>query len=240
MKNTLSLIAVFLTTFALFAQNPYTVTDQDGEEITEGMIVTFNNHGIPDGSLDYTVTNNSDQDINMRIEFVSAVNADGTGFELCFGQCFIDLVVGQTVPNAPDFLTIPSGGSNLPGDHFAATVPATELQDYNFRFYLTDSEGVDIGNSLNFTYRYDPVLGLNDLRELGVEITSTVIFNDMEVYALEDMDMVIYNLQGQLINSQMLSTGNHKINMSYLSPQMYIVKFKTTEGISKTLKILKK
>ena len=62
----------------------------------------------------------------------------------------------------------------------------------------------------------------------------------MEVYALEDMDMVIYNLQGQLINSQMLSTGNHKINMSYLSPQMYIVKFKTTEGISKTLKILKK
>ena len=240
MKNITLQTLVYLLSFTLFAQNPYTVTYQDGEEITEGMIVTFNNHGIPDGSLDYTVTNNSDQDINMRIEFVSAVNADGTGFELCFGQCFIDLVVGQTVPNAPDFLTIPSGGSNLPGDHFAATVPATELQDYNFRFFLTDSEGVDIGNSLNFTYRYDPVLGLNDLRELGVEVTSTVIFNEMEVNTMEEMDMAIYNLQGQLINSQMLYSGNQIINMSYLSPQMYIVKFNPKEGVSKTLKIIKK
>ena len=240
MKNTIFVIAILLFTFAIHAQNPYTVTDHDGEEITEGMIITFNNHGIPDGSLDYTVTNNSDQDINMRIEFVSAVNADGTGFELCFGQCFIDLVVGQTVPNAPDFITIPSGGTNLDGDHFATTAPATELQDYNFRFYLTDSEGVDIGNSLNFTYRYDPVLGLNDLRELGVEITSTVIFNEMEVNTMEEMDMAIYNLQGQLINSQNLFSGNQIINLSYLSPQIYIVNFTTEEGISKTLKIIKK
>ena len=90
------------------------------------MIVTFNNHGIPDGSLDYTVTNNSDQDINMRIEFVSAVNADGTGFELCFGQCFIDLVVGQTSTKCSRFSYYPfrRNYSNLPGDHFAATVPS--------------------------------------------------------------------------------------------------------------------
>ena len=240
MKNTLLPIAVFLTTFALFAQNPYTITDHDGEEVTEGMVVTMNNFGVPAGSFDYFVTNDSDEDIYMRIEFVSAVNADGSGFELCFGQCFIDLVIGQSIPPAPNFVTIPAGETTPSGNHFAATIESTEVQDYNFRFYLTDSEGTDIGNDLNFTYRYDPILGSNDYRELGVSITSTVIFNDMEVYALEDMDMVIYNLQGQLINSQILSTGNHTINMSYLSPQMYIVKFKTTEGISKTFKILKK
>ena len=240
MKNTIFVIAILLFTFAIHAQNPFTITDHDGEEVTEGMVVTMNNFGVPAGSFDYFVTNDSDEDIYMRIEFVSAVNADGSGFELCFDQCYIDLEVGQSFPPAPNYVTIPSGETTPSGNHFATLIGGDEVQDYNFRFYLTDAEGNDIGNNLNFTYRYDSFLGLNDLRELGVEITSTVIFNDMEVYALEDMDMVIYNLQGQLINSQMLSTGNHTINMSYLSPQMYIVKFKTTEGISKTLKILKK
>ena len=240
MKNTIFVIAIFLITFATLAQNPYTVKDHDGLEITEGMVVTLNNFGVPNGSFDYFVTNDSDEDIYMRIEFVSAVNADGSGFELCFDQCFIDLVIGQSIPPAPNFVTIPAGQTTPSGNHFAATLESNEVQDYNFRFYLTDSEGTDIGNDLNFTYRYDPILGSNDFRELGVSITSTVIFNNMEVYAMEDMNMVIYNLQGQLINSQILSTGNHTINMSYLSPQMYIVKFKTTAGISKTMKILKK
>jgi|TARA_B100001059_G_C17818353_1_gene576679 hypothetical protein len=239
MKNTL-LIAVFLTTFALFAQNPYTVSDQDGEEVTEGMVITMNDFGVPDGSFDYFVTNDSDDDINMRIEFVSALNADGSGFELCFDQCFIDLVIGQSIPPPPNFVTILAGETTPSGNHFAATIESTEVQDYNFRFYLTDSEGVDIGNDLNFTYRYDPTLGLNDIKELGVEITSTVIFNAMEVNTLEEMNMFIYSLQGQLINSQMLYSGNQIINLSYLSPQVYIVKFKTKEGISKTLKIIKK
>jgi hypothetical protein len=239
MKNTL-LIAVFLTTFALFAQNPYTVSDQDGEEVTEGMVITMNDFGVPDGSFDYFVTNDSDDDINMRIEFVSALNADGSGFELCFDQCFIDLVIGQSIPPPPNFVTILAGETTPSGNHFAATIESTEVQDYNFRFYLTDSEGADIGNDLNFTYRYDPTLGLNDIKELGVEITSTVIFNAMEVNTLEEMNMFIYSLQGQLINSQMLYSGNQIINLSYLSPQVYIVKFKTKEGISKTLKIIKK
>ena len=52
MKNTISVIAIFLSTFAILAQNPYTVTDYDGEEITEGMVVTLNNYGVPDGSFD--------------------------------------------------------------------------------------------------------------------------------------------------------------------------------------------
>ena len=179
MKNTIFVIAIFLITFATLAQNPYTVKDHDGLEITEGMVVTLNNFGVPNGSFDYFVTNDSDEDIYMRIEFVSAVNADGSGFELCFDQCFIDLVIGQSIPPAPNFVTIPAGETTPSGNHFAATLESNEVQDYNFRFYLTDSEGTDIGNNLNFTYRYDPILGLNDLRELGVEITSTVIFNDM-------------------------------------------------------------
>jgi hypothetical protein len=62
----------------------------------------------------------------------------------------------------------------------------------------------------------------------------------MEVVAMEEVNIAIYNLKGQLINSQILNTGNQIIDLSYLAPQMYIVKLTNIAGISKTLKILKK
>ena len=238
MKKSLLIIAVFFAAFTMNAQ--YVVTDHDGNEITEGMVVEFGASGIPDGSLEYYVTNNGSDEIYMRIEFVSAVNANGQGFELCFGQCYIDLVVGQSVPPAPNFVTIASGATTPDGNHFAATIPSSEIQDYNFRFYETDANGVDIGNNLNFTYRLNPNLGINDINELDVNIASTVIFNNMQVNAVEELDMVVYNLQGKLVNSQKISIGQQSINMSDLSSQMYIVKFSNNEGTSKTIKIVKK
>lgn len=239
MKKILLLLAVSLSAFTMNAQNPYTVKDHDGNEITEGMIVEFANPGVPDGSLEYWITNNSAEDINMRIEFVSAVNANGNGFELCFGQCFIDLVVGQSVPPVPNYETVLAGGTTSDGNHFAATIPSATLQDYNFRFHQTDIDGNDIGNSLNFTYRYNPLLGLEDVNEVGVTLASTVVLNDMQVNAVEELNMVIYNLQGKLVNSQKISVGNQLINMSNLSSQMYIVKFTNNEGTSKTIKVVK-
>jgi hypothetical protein len=238
MKKILLLIAVLFAAFTMNAQ--YVVEDHDGNEITDGMIVEFSDYGVPDGSLEYYVTNNGSEDMYMRIEFVSAVNANGDGFELCFGQCYIDLTVGQTVPPAPQFVIIPAGGITPEGNHFAATLPSTEIQDYNFRFYETDSEGNDIGSSLNFTYRYDPTLGVNDVNELDISVASTVIFNDMQVNAVEELNMEIYSLQGKLVNSQKINVGQQLINMSNLSSQMYIVKFSNDEGASKTIKVVKK
>tara|TARA_B100000809_G_scaffold102674_1_gene101282 strand:+ start:22 stop:822 length:801 start_codon:yes stop_codon:yes gene_type:complete len=240
MKKTLLLIAVLFAAFTMNAQNPYSVADQDGTEITEGMVVEFTSPNAAERSLDYYVTNNSAEDIYMRIEFVDAVNYDGTGFELCFGLCYYDLEVGESVPQAPQSVIIAAGSTTPDYNHFAATLPSSEVQDYSFRFHQTDSEGNDIGNSLNFTYRYNPILGLEDFNELGVTLTSTVILNDMQVNTLEELDMVIYNLQGKLVNSQKVSVGNQLINMSNLSSQMYIVKFSNNEGVSKTIKIVKK
>lgn len=238
MKKNLLIIAVFFAAFTMNAQ--YVVVDHDGAEITEGMVVEFGEAGVPNGSLEYYVTNNGPDEIYMRIEFVSAVNANGDGFELCFGQCYIDLTVGQMVPPAPQKITIAPGGTTPDGNHFAATIPSSEIQDYNFRFYETDVNGVDIGNNLNFTYRYNPSLGVNDVNELGVNVASTVVFNDMQVNAVEELNMVIYNLQGKLVKSQKISVGQQSINMSDLSSQMYIVNFSNNEGASKIIKVVKK
>jgi hypothetical protein len=238
MKKNLLLIAVLFSAFNMNAQ--YVVEDHDGIELTDGMVVEFSDYGVPNGSLEYYITNNGPNEIYMRIEFVSVVNATGLGFELCFGQCYIDLVVGQTVPPAPQFIAIAPGGTTSEGNHFANTLEGTDIKDYVFRFYETDSEGNDIGNSLGFTYRYDPTLGINDVNELDITVASTVVLNNMQVNVVEELNMEIYSLQGKLVNSQKLNIGQQLINMSNLSSQMYIVKFSNDVGASKTIKVVKK
>ena len=238
MKKILLLLTLILTAFTMNAQ--YEVEDQFGNEIIDGMVVEFSDYGVSNASLNFFITNTGADEIYMRIEFVSAVNATGAGFELCFGQCYIDLIVGQTVPAAPEFITIASGGTTPEGNHFANTIEGTEIQDYIFRFYETDSEGNDIGNSLSFTYRYNPILGINDANELDIIVASTVILNNMQVNTVEELNMEIYSLQGKLVNSQKINIGQQLINMSNLSSQMYIVKFSNDEGTSKTIKVVKK
>ena len=238
MKKILLLLTLILTAFTMNAQ--YEVEDQFGNEIIDGMVVEFSDYGVSNASLNFFITNTGADEIYMRIEFVSAVNATGAGFELCFGQCYIDLVVGQTVPPAPQFLAIASGGITSEGNHFANTLEGTEVKDYVFRFYQTDSDGNDIANNLSFTYRYDPTLGVNDLNELNISVASTVILNDMQVNAVEELNMEIYSLQGKLVSSEKINIGQQLINMSNLSSQMYIVKFSNDEGASKTIKVVKK
>ena len=209
--------------------------------LTDGQVVAFNTIAFPAAELDFYVKNNSTTaSTNIKITCTALVNNDGTGFELCFGQCYIDLVVGQTVPPAPQFLAIAPGGITSEGNHFANTLEGTEVKDYVFRFHETDSDGNDIGSDLTFTYRYDPTLGINDFDDLDISVASTVILNDMQVSAVEELNMEIYNLQGKLVSSEKINIGQQLINMSNLSSQMYIVKFSNDEGASKTIKVVKK
>jgi len=240
MKIKLLLLAVVFAAFSMNAQ--YVIKDHDGNVFTEGMVIEYGTYGLQGASLEYYVTNNGGDAINMRIDFVSAVNADGTGFELCFGQCYVDLVVGQNVPPAPQFVVINSGATTPEGNHFANTLEGdgSTVQDWNFRFYETDENGADIGNELNFTYRYNPLLGVEDYSKLDVVVSSTVILNEMTVKTVEELNMVVYNLQGKIVKNQQLSIGQQTVDMSGLSSQMYIVKFNNNEGASKTVKIVVK
>ena len=75
---------------------------------------------------------------------------------------------------------------------------------------------------------------------MDINVASTVILNDMQVSAVEELNMEIYSLQGKLVSSEKINIGQQLINMSNLSSQMYIVKFSNDEGASKTIKVVKK
>jgi len=240
MKKKLLLLTLLLGAFVMNAQ--YVIVDQDGNEFTEGMVAEFGSTEYEEAELQFYVTNNGSNPINMRIEFVSAENGNGNGFQLCFGQCYIDLVIGQTVPPTPGFIPIASGETTGEGNHFynGYEGDGVSIQDYVFRFYETNDAGADIGNSLTFTYRYNPLLGTEDFKELNAVILSTVIDNEMTINTDEELNVSVYNLLGQKVKEQNIAIGRQVIDMSDLSSQIYLVQLNNNFGNSKTTKIIVK
>ena len=155
----------------------FTVEDHDGNPIVDGDLVSYGVTTYPEASLDFFVNNTSaTDDINMKIEFVSALNADGSQMELCFGLCYTGIIIGQVYPPGNEVITITPGGQTLAGNHMYNADPGdgTHIIEYVFRFYQVDGSGNEIGTPMSMTYRYDPALGVNDIAKLDVAVKSTV------------------------------------------------------------------
>lgn len=242
MKKKLLLVSLFLVVMTMNAQ--FTLEDSEGSPVIDGDIIEFGVLGYPDANWDFYVNNTSStEDIYMKIEFVSAVNADGSMMELCFGLCYTGISVGSSYPPSNDFVEIAPGEQTGPGNHLVNSEPGngTDAVEYVFRYYQVDATGTnEIGTPLSITYRYDPLLGVGDFNKLNVTISSTIINNEMTVNTVEELNMLMYDLQGRLVKSQKLNVGQQIINTSDLSSQIYIVNFKNNQGLSDTIKVLVK
>ena len=96
-KNLLLLSLMFVGIFSMNAQ--FTVEDSEGNPIVDGEVVAYNVYTYPEASLDFFVNNTSGtDDIYTKIEFVSAVNADGSLMELCYGLCYTGITIGNSYP----------------------------------------------------------------------------------------------------------------------------------------------
>ena len=115
----------------------------------------------------------------------------------------------------------------------------TDTLIYTFRFYQIDMAGNEIGDPLTVIYRYDPLLGVNS-NELNVNLFSTSITDDLVLTVDEELDLMVYDLQGRIVKSQKLEIGRQQINMSDLSSQMYLLHFQNNRGVSYTTKIVVK
>ena len=239
MKQKLLFLGILLVSFSMNAQ--YTVEDSDGNMILDGGVVTYNQVTYPEGSLDFFVNNTSGSEtIRMKIEFVSAVNADGSLMELCFGLCYTGIVIGESYPPNADYVEILPGEQTLPGNHMYNADPGngTDVLEYVFRFYQIDTGGNEIGEDLTMTYRYDPLLSVADVNGLDVNVFSNSTSNEVTVEAQEELNLVIYDLQGRIVRNQKVNMGRSVINMSNLSSQMYVLHFENNRGISHTTKVV--
>ena len=104
MKNIYLTISILLISI-LTIQAQFTVATHDGAPINDGDIFTFSELGTA-ADLSFDVTNTGSSVIDMRLEYVSMTNGDGSGTNLCvFGSCLPPgaIHVGDVFP---------SGGTN--------------------------------------------------------------------------------------------------------------------------------
>lgn len=237
MKKNLLFMCMLFGAVAMNAQ--FTVEDDEGNFIEDGDVVAYNSIIFDEASLEFFVTNTSSDEIRSRIEFVSATNADGSQMELCYGECYTGITIGENYPVGFDIVIAPGAQTGL-GNHMFNADPGngTDVLDYVFRFYQVDVAGNEIGTPLSMTYRYDPLLGVNDQNMLDVTIASTVVTSQIIATTFEPLDVTIYDLQGRRVLSQKLDVGQQAIDVSNLRSQMYIVQFENTEGASQTTKIV--
>ncbi len=242
MKQKILFLSLFLVSLCVNAQ--FTMEDHDGNMITDGEVVTFGVYSTPGntiGSYDIYVNNPSTTDaIRMKAEFVSAINADGSAFEICFGLCYTGIEIGDIFPPNANFVGIDPLGQSLEGNHLDNFEPGngSDPVEYVFRFFQIDENGDETGEELTMTYKYDPLLGLNDVNQLNVAVFSNSRSKLVTVQTVEELTMRVYNLQGRLIKTEKLNIGRQDISMSELSSQIYVLHFENNRGVSQVEKVV--
>ena len=155
MKNKIAFVFLLAVT-SLQAQ--ITLSKHDGTIISNNQVLSYNSLEYTQASFEFFVRNVGNASTRVLIECVSTTNTDGTAFELCFGnQCLSEVAAGNSYPDAP--VVLAPNGVNGNFDHFYNANPGNgQIMDLVFRFYQIDLGGNEIGNSITFTYRYNPNL----------------------------------------------------------------------------------
>lgn len=231
---------MLLFTAVTFAQ--FTVETHEGDPILDGSTWTFNIYGLGIAELPFWVYNQSTtEEIYTKIEFVSAVNGDGSGVQLCYGLCYVDLVFGASYPPGTEVVTIqPGENQGFPGDHIANFVDGGGNPiEYVFRFYQVDANGDPIGEDLTMTYRYDPNLGVGDNMP-GVAILQNLVSTQLKMRTQERLELSLFDLQGKKVGQYHINEGDQTIDLSHLSASMYMAVAQNAAGQQKTFKIVKR
>lgn len=227
------------------ANAQYTVTDRSGIVLNEGDVIEFGVLEYPDASYEFYVTNdNPSEEIYTRIEYIQETNSTNGDFEqLCYGLCYNNLVVGETVPPSNEGGLVIAVGETTPmGNHFYNDDPGngTDNVDFVFAFrQYEDAAGtIEIGTPLTFTYRFNPTLGVNSNTKVNLTIQSTVVNSELVLNVNEPVSMMMYDIQGRVVKQVQLTIGRQVVNVSDLNPQAYIVQFKNEKGAAQTTKIV--
>ena len=237
--KTLNLIAVLLlvSTYS-FAQ--FTVAKSDGTPINDGDIFTFTSNSYPDASLEYVVTNTTNQPINVVIEVVSISNTNGSGMELCFGSCYSGVTAHTNYPTDTPYQLAANASSESNGNHFLNTASnGSNTIEYVFKFKQLDMNGNEIGNTVTITYRYDPTAGVNDNFLTSFNLFPTIIKNNvLNIQTSENLDLTFVNIQGKTLKQTKVNTNTKSIDISNLNAGTYFVLIANKDGQEAYKKII--
>lgn len=224
----------------------FTVSRLDGTPIVNGQTITVNGISAQVAEIKFKVRNTSTtDDINIKIKVEQIINGTGADFQLCFGDlCFFSVTPGNSYP--PNFpVTLGPGETNGNFDHFWNTNLGDGVNpiSYILKFYQVNDSGVEIGDNITITYRYDGTLSTNEfnsLTDLGIEVPRTLIENEFTFSSIKNGLANVYGINGNLIKSASFLSGLNSIDMSSCSTGLYFIVFDDLLGKKSTIKVQKK
>ena len=241
--KSLFLSIVCLSSF--FATAQMSLKKLDGTPINNGDVFVFESVEEPDSYLGIKIYNNSETDINVKVKVESIVNSNGTNLQLCVGNvCLSTITAGNSYPNFPAVIEANSENSNF--DHFLnmnAGIDQSAPVEYTLKFFQVDDNGVEIGNSISFSYRYVSTLGVsnfNTLAQSGVSLNSNIVSSTLEMTTTKNVQYNLYDVSGKSLMHQNAAVGAHRIDVSNLNAGVYILYFQNDQGQKASARIIKK
>ena len=241
--------STYLTSFLLllssisFAQ--FTVARDNGTPFVNNEIIEFNTVSNSNAELKFVLTNTSTTDLDFRIRCTNLVNNNGANFQLCFGfDCFPSVTAGVTYPDYQVIINAGQARVNL-GDNFKNFNPGDGTNypmDFTFRFLTRDLAGNPVGTNFNLTYRYQGPLSADQkgkLENMGVKVLNTFVENYVGLEINKNVTYFVANLQGQIISNGVL-TSDTNLDLSTVQSGIYLLHFKSPEGIADSVKVYKK
>ncbi|OIQ21659.1 MAG: hypothetical protein BM557_02355 [Flavobacterium sp. MedPE-SWcel] len=223
----------------------------DGNEINDGQIITVNELGSST-QLDLVFSNTSTESVTIRMKVKSITNNVDAGsnnsLQLCVQpQCFNNINVDTTIPTVGVGVTIDAGShTNGVDNHFKNSHPGDDTSmpvSYEFGVITVDGDGNETSEIMSFTYTYDATAASTTdfaaLQNAGISLKSTIITNSIEIDAQQGASMELYNINGQLIKTVVIATGNQAIDLSSLNTAVYIARFTTEDNKTAQIRVVK-
>jgi len=234
-------MSLILASYVSFAQ--FEVRDKSDDSIvTDGQTLNFAESGTSSTSpynWKFKVTNTSGNDIYMRIFVDDMTGSDGSNYQLCFnGVCLNSISLNSGYPSTPALIA--AGATNSAGNSFWNQNPSstTTPMSWTFRFQAFDAGGTEIGTPLSVTYNFDPSLSINDSELTSVDVFPTQVKNELNVSSNEDLTAEFYDILGKRVKQTTVTSGASIIDVSDLSPQLYIIRFRNNSGKTLVKKII--
>jgi len=251
MKKSSILTLTFLILFSLssYSQIEYAITleDLEGNSYSDNDVLQFDSFEYPDASFTFKIRNNISETIRVRVEVESFSGTDGSMMELCFGECYFGVSLGQAYPinQAQPYVFIAANDTQIAdGDHFFNSDPGNGdvPVEYSFRFYMCDENGeelvsqAELQTDFSINYYYSASLGLNNLDDL--KLVYYVLNDKLFINSESNLSLKIYDLAGKIISENPIFSGYNSIDIMNLLEKHVILTFESEGSQITSKKIL--
>ena len=225
----------------MFSQVEYAITieDSEGNMISNNQVLEFNSVEYPEASFTYKVRNNTTETIRVRVEVESFSGTDGSLMELCFGECYFGVSLGQSYPinNAQPFVYIAPGETQIAdGDHFfnSDLGNGDTPVEYTFRFYMSDENGdgvmsqAELQTEYRIGYYYSSTLSTLSTNDINFQVS----YNSEKLNIISPINckLRINDIAGRLINTHNINYGFNSFDYNDIKGKVLIFNFKLSDG----------